>query len=241
MFTVFKNIYMKIAQYPQSKRKLFSVYTVFLGRKNKKRIIGINNKIITESSILIDINFDIVGNNNCIYIDEKSTLNKVNFKIKGDNHKVHIGKECTFNRGSFIWIEDNNCSLTIGDNTSIENVHIALTEPNSKISIGSDCMLAYDIDIRCGDSHSVIDLETEKRINYAKDIQIQDHVWIAANAKILKGVVIGKNSIVALGAIVTKDVASNVIVAGNPAKVVKTNITWDRKRIYDINNSKSET
>jgi acetyltransferase-like isoleucine patch superfamily enzyme len=241
MLAILKNKVYKLTNSSRLKSKLFSLYTALLSKKNKRKIRGFNNKIIIKSSIIKYVNFDIIGNDNYIYIDEKATLNQVIFKIKGNNHKVHIGKKCTFNRGSLIWIEDDNCSLTIGDNTSIENIHIALTEPNSKISIGSDCMLAYDIDIRCGDSHSVIDLETEKRINYAKDIQIQDHVWIAASSKILKGVVIGANSIVALGSIVTKNVASNVIVAGNPAKVVKTNITWDRKRIYDNNNSESES
>jgi len=44
-------------------------------------------------------------------------------------------------------------------------VHIAVTE-NSKVLIGEDCMLANDIDIRTGDSHSVIDMETGERLNF---------------------------------------------------------------------------
>jgi len=55
----------------------------------------------------------------------------------------------------------------------------------------------------------------------AKPIIIEDNVWITMNAIILPGVVIGKNSIVGAGAVVTKSVPANSLIAGNPAKVVK--------------------
>ncbi len=51
---------------------------------------------------------------------------------------------------------------------------------------------------------------------------IADNVWIGMNATILKGVTIGENSVVAAGSVVTKSVAANTVVAGNPAIVVKT-------------------
>ena len=53
-------------------------------------------------------------------------------------------------------------------------------------------------------------------------VKIGDNVWIGMNAVILKGVIIGDNSVVAAGAVVTKSIAPNTIVAGNPAIVVKT-------------------
>jgi len=52
-------------------------------------------------------------------------------------------------------------------------------------------------------------------------IIIEDDVWIAANAMVLKGVTIGRCSIVAAGSVVTKDVPPNVIVAGNPSRIVR--------------------
>ena len=55
-----------------------------------------------------------------------------------------------------------------------------------------------------------------------KPVLIGDDVWIGADAKILKGVAIGDRSIVGAGAIVTKSVPPDVIVAGNPARVVKS-------------------
>ena len=56
--------------------------------------------------------------------------------------------------------------------------------------------------------------------NSAK-VTIKDNVWIGKDVKILKGVTIGKNSIVAIGSVVTKDIPANAIVAGNPAVIVK--------------------
>ncbi|MBQ0004011.1 MAG: hypothetical protein KBT21_10810 [Treponema sp.] len=54
-----------------------------------------------------------------------------------------------------------------------------------------------------------------------KPIKIEDDVWIGCNSIILRGITIGKASIVAAGSVVTKDVPPYTIVAGNPAKVIK--------------------
>ena len=52
-------------------------------------------------------------------------------------------------------------------------------------------------------------------------MHLGDNVWLGGGAKVLKGVTIGENSVVAAGAVVTRDVPANVVVAGNPAQVVK--------------------
>ena len=67
----------------------------------------------------------------------------------------------------------------------------------------------------------------------ARPIVIHDNVWIGRNSIINKGVTIGENSIVAAGSIVTKDVPANCIVAGNPARVVKSDIDKEPRLILD--------
>jgi len=54
-----------------------------------------------------------------------------------------------------------------------------------------------------------------------KGIHIKKNVWIGARALILPGVTIGENAVIAGGAVVTKDVAPNTVMVGNPAKVLK--------------------
>ena len=60
-----------------------------------------------------------------------------------------------------------------------------------------------------------------ERLAISKPITIGNDVWIGGNCTILGGVVIGDNVVVAAGAVVTKDVPSNCVVAGIPAKVIK--------------------
>lgn len=107
-------------------------------------------------------------------------------------------------------------------------MHIALDE-GSSITINEDCMFSNGIQIRSTDSHSIID-STGKRINYAEDITIGEHCWIGLGCIILKGTTIAPHTVVAAGSICTTEYhKGNCIIAGNPAKVVKENIDWDRK------------
>jgi acetyltransferase-like isoleucine patch superfamily enzyme len=91
-------------------------------------------------------------------------------------------------------------------------------------------MFANDIDIRTSDSHAILDARTGERINPARNVIIGDHVWIASHVVLLKGVEIGHDSVIAAGAIVTKSCGPGVILAGNPATIIKRDITWRRER-----------
>lgn len=63
-------------------------------------------------------------------------------------------------------------------------------QSNYTIKIVKDRMFAYDIEVSTGDSHAITDVITKQRINFAKNIEIGDHVWVAAHVSILKGSVI---------------------------------------------------
>jgi acetyltransferase-like isoleucine patch superfamily enzyme len=189
--------------------------------------------ISDKGAILSSVEFDIHGNDNKILIREDCVLNNVRFYIRGNNHSILIDKDCRFNRGGNIWFEDNDCSLFIGEKSTFENVHLALTEPHSQIKIGRDCMFADDIDVRTGDSHLIISQENNERINYAEDILIGDHVWVAAHTILLKGSSISENSVVATGSVVTRRFETKgIIIGGNPSKQIREGITWSRERIY---------
>lgn len=89
-----------------------------------------------------------------------------------------------------------------------------------KVTIGDNCMLAPRVCIYTA-THP---LDAEIRISgleYGKPVTIGNNVWIGGNAVIVPGVNIGNNVVVAAGAVVVKDVPNNVVVGGNPAKIIK--------------------
>ena len=203
-----------------------------------ERVIGLRESIQGQGNIMeandarfVGVQLDIVGDRNRIKIGPGSLLHNLTIRIRGSDHRIELGRNCRISRDAVFWIEDDHCLLSIGSNTTMVDASIAVTEPGSKVVIGEECMFANDIDIRVGDSHSVLDTITGKRINYAENIEIGRHVWIAAHTVILKGVIIGENSLIASGAVVTRSCDPGSILAGNPARIIRSGITWQRDRI----------
>ncbi|WP_128331405.1 acyltransferase [Apibacter sp. HY039] len=198
-------------------------------------IIGENNLIFySPNCVFSNITFDIKGNNNKVVINGNCKLNNVTFYIRGNNCIIELDEHIYFNEKGTLWIEDDHGKIIIGSHSTFEDILIASTEPNSEIIIGKDCMFSHGIEIRTGDSHSIYDINTNKRINYAKNISIGDHVWAGANSTFLKGSKVSSNSIVGIKSLVTQQfVENNVIIGGIPGKIIKRNITWGRKRTYD--------
>lgn len=192
-------------------------------------IRGKNNKIIKSAGTVLFVKWDIDGNNNIIEFGDCYFKN-VTIRIKGNNNRIIIGND-VYMYGGILWIEDENNSIDIGDHSSIQSAHIAVTEKHKKIEIGRKCMLAEDIIIRTGDSHTIFTEVNKEIINYGQDVIIRDHVWIGTRSQILKGVTIEDNSIIGAGSVVTKDVDANTIVGGHPAKEIKTGINWSSQRI----------
>ena len=133
-------------------------------------------------------------------------------------------------KNSNIEIVNDNCTIEIGKNCIIGyNCYLSCKENNTKLIIKENCSLSRNIKIMTSDGHPIFNNNktTTQRINNAKDIIINDNIWIADNVTILKGVTIMSNSIIAINSTLTKDVPSNSIFAGNPAKLVKENILWE--------------
>ena len=144
--------------------------------------------------------------------------------VLGNHVSCYVG--CSFAVG-----ESGKC--TVGDFTLLNG---ALIMAEELIEIGSHCLVSWNVGIADSDFHP---LEPAQRLidaqalaPYFKDrpprpklatapVKICDNGWIGMHSIILKGVTIGENSVVAAGAVVTKSVPPNSIVAGNPAVVVK--------------------
>jgi acetyltransferase-like isoleucine patch superfamily enzyme len=113
-----------------------------------------------------------------------------------------------------------NGQVIIGDCVGLNGVTIAARK---KIVIGNGTMIAPNVMIIDHDGHIAWPASDRwSKCDDPESIVIGSNVWIGLNSIILKGVVIGDNSIVAAGSVVSSEVPPNCLVAGVPAKVVKT-------------------
>lgn len=142
-------------------------------------------------------------------------ISEYNGKVKVGNHTL-LGPNCVI--GAVNYVE-------IGNYVLLSNNVICIDNNNHPVNPEDRLVMTR--------STNIVEYKTWK---YAKSapIVIHDNVWVGRNSIICKGVTIGKNSVVAAGSVVTKDVPENCIVAGNPARVVKTDIDKEPRLIFDV-------
>lgn len=159
---------------------------------------------------------------------------------------LKLGKHCRIEKGviinQFLWRENRLQVILEGYNTICHHVDIqgsgtiifgersfcgaySIFGVNESITIGSDVMIAQTATIR--DTDHAFQRTNRPMLEQGivtSPVVIEDDVWIGHGATILKGVRIGRGSIVAAGAVVTKDVPPFSIVGGIPAKIIKSRL-----------------
>jgi len=129
----------------------------------------------------------------------------------GVNHRVIL---------SVIYPESE---IVIGNDTGISGTTICAAK---SVKIGSNCLIGANVTITDCDFHSVKPEGRRYNTNVedigCASVVVEDNVWLGMNVIVLKGVVVGQNSVVAAGSVVTKSIPPNCIAGGNPAKVLKT-------------------
>jgi acetyltransferase-like isoleucine patch superfamily enzyme len=124
-------------------------------------------------------------------------------------------------------------TIFVGDDVYLGPRSVLLAA-ESKITLGNKIMFGPEVMILAGDHNTSVvgqfmtDVHV-KRPEDDRDVILEDDVWIGARAIILKGVTIGRGSIVAAGSVVTKSIPPYSVAAGMPAKVLKTR--WDAATI----------
>lgn len=168
---------------------------------------------------------DFIGENNIVISEEKCTLLNSRILFRGDNNiliikSIYIKLIATFGSDSVLFI-DKNVSMT----NSI-TVHLAEGED---VLIGKNCMFASLIKIFNTDLHPIFSRETGERVNLARTTIIGDDVWLCDNVTVIKGAYIPNGSVIGTFSVVTGFLpVENSIYAGNPAKLIKSNIVWTR-------------
>jgi len=152
---------------------------------------------------------NIRGDSDCITIGPNSIIRGelVTFAHGG---KIKIGSWCYIGEGSRIW---SGSSVSIGDRVLIAhsvNVFDNLTHPINPEERHTQIQAIFT-----RGHPKEIDLDD-------RPVRIEDDAWVGAGSFVMRGVRIGARAIVAAGSVVTKDVAADTTVAGNPAEVIKS-------------------
>jgi acetyltransferase-like isoleucine patch superfamily enzyme len=155
----------------------------------------------------------------------------------GRGLELEVGRKGRIEFGRFVWI---------GDKTKIR-CHEGRVEIGAKTVMGQECTISAYQRVRIGEQcviadramfidfdHGVVEVERPIRQQgiYKRDVVVGSNVWIGYGACILRGVSVGDNSIVGTNSVVTKDVPTNAVVAGIPARIIRMRkapeaLRWD--------------
>ena len=135
-----------------------------------------------------------------------------------------ILKQLFGSTGIQIYIEptfncDYGCNIHVGENF-YANYNCVILDV-CKVTIGKNCMIAPQVGIYTA-THPIKASKRYLGLELGKPVTIGDNCWIGGNATINPGVSLGNNVVVASGAVVTKSFGDNVVIGGNPARILKT-------------------
>ena len=158
-----------------------------------------------------------------IAVECSKALSAINALPPRDPQRQELLRGLFASMGDGVVIKGNfNCDygrhISIGSNVFI-NCNVTILDTNL-VTIGDDVFIAPGAVISPA-THPIDPERRARKIYKSGPVVIKNRAWIGANATILPDVTVGENAIVAAGAVVTKDVPSNCIVAGVPAKVIK--------------------
>lgn len=181
------------------------------------------NKIKFSGSTIKNSLVSISGKNNFVVVDQ-AMITKSLIAVKGNNNYIKIEKNVILSAGNII-IRGSNCKITIDEGSMFGGVRIVNSGNDCDIVIGKYCLFSDNIEIWSSDTHHIYD-KNNNCINKEKSIFVKDRVWVGSRAVILKGVTIGANSVVGMASVVTKDIDSNTVNAGTPARCIKIDTHW---------------
>jgi len=191
-------------------------------RKILGKIVSIRNRIIRRLFIILQCKLkriDLkIGNK--VSFNQQAVINGKGSVIIGDKVSIgyKLGGNYYKNRSEF-QPRYKDAVIEIGDEVAFNNnIFICCAQ---RVKIGNNCLVGEGVTILDFEAHGTSPYNRHKLGN-KKEVIIGNNVWIGSKVIILKGATIGDNSIIAAGSVVLgKEYPSNVIIGGNPARIIK--------------------
>ncbi len=137
-----------------------------------------------------------------------------------ENIEIGVRKSDSFYSGySFLMAKSKDSKITFGAGSRINNNFVIIC--SREVYVGAKCLIGSNVKIYDSDFHSLIPDQRFGGAPQTAAVIIEENVFIGSDVIILKGVRIGKNSVIGSGSVVTKDVPQNSIAAGNPARTLR--------------------
>ncbi len=199
-----------------------------------------NNQIIIRTALgdhllskyykISGLDISIKGSGNKIIISDKACFTGSKIIIDANNAVLEFDESPDItNLSVFVRNGEGQC-LKWGKGTTITGGYIELCETNASVVIGDNCMIGWHISIVATDFHTVLDRNTGAVLNGPGHVVIGDNCWLGHGVRLLKNAKIPNNTIVGAETVVTKKFSEEwTVLGGNPARVVKRDVTWRRE------------
>lgn len=171
-------------------------------------------KIAQRNSLRLGGPWDPIGNNFYpVYFDTHFVAYK--------NSHIEIAGQARIQTGCLFRIQEN-AKLILGENVRFNS--FGMIYCYEMIKVGNGVVIGPYVRMRDSDSHHFEYPDYEKKST--APIIIEDHVWIGLGVTILKGITIGEGCVIAAGSVVTKSFPPRCLVGGNPARILRENVSW---------------
>lgn len=186
----------------------------FLGRKTRLLIIYVLYTV--WSYIILTLKRVSLG--------KSCRFNGFPYMYRYPGSKIKIGCNCLFTSNRYSNLIGVNRKCIISTHSEEAIIEIGNNCGLSGVSIGATKLITLGNNVRCGANVVITDFDwhdEDPRTNDARPVIIEDDVWLGMDVIVLKGVTIGRNTIIGAGSVVTRDIKPNMIAAGNPCKEIK--------------------
>ena len=170
------------------------------------------------------------GERNTLVVDDTARLERLLVRFDASDGTVRLGASNGRGLGLSVRV-GQDATVTFGDGVSTTSFLVVSAVEGASVTIGDDVMFASGNQVRSDDGHPIFDVLTGQRVNPARDITVGAHVWVAREAVLLGGAHVGPGSVIGYRSLVTGRIPNNVVAAGNPARVVRRDIAWERPHL----------